>query len=103
MRDRNIYRSLVEADELTSFQLTIKETDLFIMAEKDLKREARELVLTLRHRLEEYIAAYPEFLTALGPLEVRGYYLLSLISLASSMRRNANCIRKQTTSRRLNT
>lgn len=68
LRDRSIYRRRVRADDLVSFQVTVKETDLMILAEEDLHEEAREIVLTQRLRLEEYIAGHAEFMTALIPL-----------------------------------
>lgn len=68
LSDRSVYRRRVRADDLVSFQVTVKETDLMILAEDNLHEEARELVLTHRHRLEEYIAGHGEFVTALTPL-----------------------------------
>jgi hypothetical protein len=70
LRDRSVYRRQVSGAGLVPFEVAVKETDLMIMAEKDLTDEARELVLTLRFRLEEYIARHPPFLTALGPVDV---------------------------------
>jgi hypothetical protein len=68
LSDRSLYRSHVMAADLVSFEVAVKETDLMIMAERDLASEARDLVLTHRLRLEEYLAGSPEFLTALEPL-----------------------------------
>ena len=67
-RDRSRYRRLVRLGDLVSFSVTVKETDLFILAEKDLGEAARELVMTSRYRLEEYIASHPEFVSSLEPL-----------------------------------
>jgi hypothetical protein len=68
LSDRSFYRRHVIAADLVSFEVTVKETDLMIMAERDLASEARDLVLTHRLRLEEYLAGNPEFLTALEPI-----------------------------------
>ena len=73
LRDRSLYRRRVRADDLVSFQVTVKETDLMILAEEDLHKEAREIVLTQRLRLEEYIAGHGEFMTTLTPLTVCAY------------------------------
>ncbi len=70
LRDRSLYRQRVKADDLVPFQVSIKETDLLILAGSDLREEARELVLTHRLRLEEYMEQHPDFRTALGPLPV---------------------------------
>jgi ApbE superfamily uncharacterized protein (UPF0280 family) len=66
--DRSLYRTRAGAEDLVPFQVRIKETDLMILAERELTSEARELVLTHRHRLEEYIARHPDFMTSLSPL-----------------------------------
>jgi ApbE superfamily uncharacterized protein (UPF0280 family) len=68
LSDRSLYRRHVIAADLVSFEVTVKETDLMIMAEGNLASEARDLVLTHRLRLEEYLAGNPEFLTALEPI-----------------------------------
>lgn len=65
-RERS-YRNRVQAKDLVSFQVMVKETDLWISAEKRLEKEARDLVLNSRHQLESYISSHPDFLTALAP------------------------------------
>lgn len=67
-RDRSRYRRLVRPGDLVSFSVTVKETDLFILAREDLSEAARDIVMTSRYRLEEYIAAHPEFLASLEPV-----------------------------------
>jgi len=47
----------------------MKETDLHILAEKDLRVEAAHLVAQYRNQLESYIARNPRFLKALNPLD----------------------------------
>jgi ApbE superfamily uncharacterized protein (UPF0280 family) len=46
----------------------VKETDLYILARTPLEWEAHEVVINLRHQLEEYIKANPLFQTSLVPL-----------------------------------
>lgn len=67
LSNRSLYRRQVTASDLVSFEVRIKETDLMVMAERDLGREARDLVITHRHRLEEFIGRHPDFRTALEP------------------------------------
>lgn len=62
------YRQAVDPAGLCSFEIKIKETDLHILASKDLSAEASNLVLQYRGQLEQYIADNPAFLTALTPL-----------------------------------
>jgi hypothetical protein len=49
------------------FRVAVRETDLWVLAERDLTREIRQAVLQERRQLEAYIAAHPGFLPALSP------------------------------------
>jgi len=51
-----------------SFQASYRETDLWIRARKNLRKEAITSILNLRHQLEQYIARSPGFLHSLQPL-----------------------------------
>lgn len=64
------YRNWVEAGDLTSFEVKEKETDLYILAARDLSGPAREAILTCRADIENYILKYPEFYTTLVPISV---------------------------------
>ncbi len=62
------YRRLVSTEGLVSFRVAVKESDLWIAAERDLTAEAREALGRQRHQLETYAAETPGFLDALTPL-----------------------------------
>jgi ApbE superfamily uncharacterized protein (UPF0280 family) len=64
------YRHWIKDKDLVAFNVTAKETDLYIRARSDLKRQAHELVLKYRQMLEEYIEEHPSFLTSLEPVAV---------------------------------
>ncbi|MEE8204469.1 MAG: UPF0280 family protein [Dehalococcoidales bacterium] len=64
------YRHWVQSPELASFSVTVKETDLYIAALRNLEREARKLVIECRRLLEGYIKQHPPFLKSLKPLAV---------------------------------
>ena len=64
------YRHWVKDKGLVAFNVTVKETDLYISARSDLKRQAHKLVLKYRHMLGEYIEGHPSFLTSLEPVAV---------------------------------
>jgi len=64
------YRHWVKDKDLVAFNVTVKETDLYIRARSDLKHKAHELVLKYRQMLEEYTEGHPSFLTSLEPLAV---------------------------------
>lgn len=64
------YRHWVEGKDLIHFNVTVKETDLYLRASSNLYRKARRLVLKYRSLLEKYIERHPAFLTSLEPLPV---------------------------------
>lgn len=66
-RERN-YRLLQGIEKLIPFQVQVKETDLYIHAEKELVQEAREAIIYLRYQLENYIRHHPEFYYSFQPL-----------------------------------
>jgi len=64
------YRHWLKANELVSFNVVVKETDLYIRASKNLKSRAHKTVVKYRKILESYIERNPSFLTSLSPLPV---------------------------------
>ncbi len=62
------YREWTETGDLASFVVTEKETDLLILADKPLDKEARDSVLRYRKDIEGYIDGHPEFKTSLNPI-----------------------------------
>jgi uncharacterized protein len=73
MYEERIYRSLVKTDDLVTFEVVVKETDLLVRAQTDLSGETRDAVLKYRHQLESYIAQNPSFATSLVPLNEDPY------------------------------
>jgi ApbE superfamily uncharacterized protein (UPF0280 family) len=63
------YRQVIAADDLVSSFVTVKETDLHILAAVNSVAEGNNFVHRYRNQLENYIASHPDFLTALVPLE----------------------------------
>jgi ApbE superfamily uncharacterized protein (UPF0280 family) len=66
---RRSYRSLASEEQLVSSYFTLRETDLHILAVKDVTAEAGELATGFRLQIENYLAVHPEFGTSLSPLE----------------------------------
>jgi len=64
------YRHWVKDKDLISFNVVVKETDLYIRASRNLERKALKLVLKYRDALERYIGRHPAFSTSLNPLPV---------------------------------
>jgi len=61
------YRTRMARGGLVGFRVAVKETDLWVLASRDLTSQVREAVLQERAQLEAYIDAHPAFLTALTP------------------------------------
>jgi uncharacterized protein len=72
MYEQRIYRNLIKCDHLVSFEVSVKETDLHVCAQKCLEDEARESVLTHRGIIESYIKDYPRFYKTFVPWHVKG-------------------------------
>ncbi len=70
MYEPRTYRNWVKGKGLVSFNVIVKETDLYIRASKNLKSKAHKLVIKYREALERYIERDPTFLTSLEPIIV---------------------------------
>jgi len=70
MYEPRTYRHWVKGEGLVSFNVVVKETDLYIRASSNLRRKAYKSVLKYRSMLEEYIERNAAFLTSLEPLNV---------------------------------
>ncbi len=64
------YRKLANVSDLTSTTVRIGETDLHILADRDVTTAATDLILQYRSQLENYILKKPGFSASLDPLEV---------------------------------
>jgi uncharacterized protein len=70
MYEQRTYRHIIRDKDLVSFEVTVKETDLFIRAGTDLSEEALSAITEYRGQLEQYIRSHPLFLHSLAPLPV---------------------------------
>ncbi len=52
---------------MTSFHVAVKETDLWVSADRNLVKETTDMVFEYRDQLERYIRSHPEFATSLLP------------------------------------
>ena len=67
--EERIYRSLINKDNLASYNVKIAESDLFISSDTNLTNEALESLGRYRKYLETYIRNHPEFRKSLLPLD----------------------------------
>ena len=72
MYKERYYRNLVHQDNLVSFRVAVKETDMFVHAAKHLEDVTRELVLKHRGYVEAYIQQNQEFAKTLNPYRIYG-------------------------------
>lgn len=70
MYEPKTYRHQIKDTDLTSFTVTVKETDLYIRACRNLSRKALKAISKYRDAIEGYIERHPSFLTSLEPLSV---------------------------------
>ncbi len=70
MYEPRAYRHWVKDKDLVSFNVVVKETDLYIRASSNLEPEDLKLVMKYRNLLERYIEQHPSFLTSLEPIAV---------------------------------
>jgi ApbE superfamily uncharacterized protein (UPF0280 family) len=61
------YRKRVTASHTTTFRVVVKETDLWVHADKDFTTEVQEMVLQQRRYIEDTITRYPDFAKSLVP------------------------------------
>lgn len=66
--EERIYRLLINKDNLTSYNIKIAESDLFISSDTNLADQALMSLVKHRYSLEYYIKNHPEFSTSLLPL-----------------------------------
>lgn len=64
------YRQIVDAPGLVAFAVTHEETDLQVLAGRDLSREAARAVAVLRADLEHYLARHPRYAESYVPVVV---------------------------------
>ncbi len=69
MREPRFYRHWIKDDDLVSFELKVKQTDLYLRARRNLRDKTLDSVIKHRGYLESYIACHPIFLTTLQPYQ----------------------------------
>lgn len=67
------YRNTVTVHSLISFHVSVRETDLYCAADRDLSEIALGSVIKHRNYLEAYIKGHPEFLKSLQPVPRNRY------------------------------
>ena len=71
MYKERAYRRWVRNDDLVSFEVVERETDLLVSATKKLESEALAAIISYRRDIEEYIKSDNRFFTSLEPVKIR--------------------------------
>ena len=67
---KRLYRNEIKTKyKNVNFQISVKETDLWVSAERELKNEALSLILDARQQIESYLDINPWVKSALEPVE----------------------------------
>lgn len=69
MYEPRFYRYWVKGKDLVSFEVIVKQTDLYVRSRRNLSDKALDSVLKHRASLENYIEHHPLFLTTLEPYQ----------------------------------
>jgi ApbE superfamily uncharacterized protein (UPF0280 family) len=69
MPEPPFYRHWIKDSDLTSFEVVVEQTDLYIRSRRNLRNKALDSVLKHRASLETYIERHPLFLTTLDPYQ----------------------------------
>lgn len=70
MYEPRFYRLWSTDKDLVSFNVIVKETDLYVRARRNLQQKAHEAVMKERAALENYIQRHPGFAVAMEPFPV---------------------------------
>jgi ApbE superfamily uncharacterized protein (UPF0280 family) len=70
MYKERAYRNWIKSDDLVSFRVVELETDLLILADKNMEGLARESIINYRKDIEDYIAIDKSFYTSLEPVDI---------------------------------
>ena len=81
---KRFYRLWQTPDDLVGFNITYRESDINIFADKNLKDQAKTFLLECRKPIEDTIKSYPDFITSLKPIKLSsGYKIITTMIEAS--------------------
>jgi len=71
MEKKIVYRDLIKQYNLLSFQVSIKESDIFVLCDKKLPKQTEDALVWCRKDIEQYIYQNPIFKTTFKPFPVK--------------------------------
>ncbi len=70
MYEERLYRNRIKGENLVSYEVIVKETDLYVRTDTDLSKAIENSVIKYRYQLENYIKGDEAFLKSLSPVGV---------------------------------
>ncbi len=68
--ERKNYRNTIPLAQSVSFEVEVRETNLYIQAQSDLTARAKDSVFRYRYQIEEYLRQHPAFREAASPIQI---------------------------------
>jgi uncharacterized protein len=68
--ERKSYRNRISPPQTVSFEIEVRETNLFIQAHNDLTPKAKDSVFRYRYQIEEYLRQHPAFRETSSPIQI---------------------------------
>jgi ApbE superfamily uncharacterized protein (UPF0280 family) len=68
--ERKSYRNSVRLDHTVSFEVEVRETNLYVQTKADFSAKAKDSVFRYRYQIEEYLRQHPAFREATAPLQI---------------------------------
>ncbi|MBN2620061.1 UPF0280 family protein [candidate division WOR-3 bacterium] len=65
------YRACCQSEGRTGYVVCVRESDLYILADRDIRLRARHKLTKIRNDLEMYIHGHPEFSDSLEPVQIK--------------------------------
>jgi uncharacterized protein len=68
--ERKNYRNKIPLAHSVNFEVEVRETNLYIQAQSDLKAKAKDSVFRYRYQIEEYLRQHPAFRETSSPIQI---------------------------------
>jgi len=68
--ERKNYRNRIRFDHASSFEVEVRETNLYVQAQSDLSAKVKDCVFRYRYQIEEYLRQHPAFREAAAPIQI---------------------------------
>jgi len=80
------YRTIINCGDLTPFRVKVEESNLLIMAQRNLEKLAEDILIKIRQELKSYIRKHPEFMYSFSPIKVEenAPYIVRLMAESSA-------------------